>query len=85
MNEILKKFKESNFNVIYQVYNTYSSNYVLDIIFSFIVNFQNFGLIMNEVVNINLIYIDFTNMEKFNFNNKVKKFFSIFSFSLLFL
>jgi len=50
MNEFFKKLKEANFNVIYNVYNTYNSNFVLEIIFSFVEIFQNFGIIMNDLV-----------------------------------
>ena len=50
MNEILKKIKESNFNVLYNLYSYYSSNYLIEIVISFIEIFQNFGLIMNNLV-----------------------------------
>jgi len=50
MNEFFKKLKEANFNIIYNLYRTYDTNLVLDIIFSFIEIFQNFGIIMNDLV-----------------------------------
>ena len=45
-----KKLKEANLNVIYNVYSSYNSNFILEIVFSFIEIFQNFGLIMNDLV-----------------------------------
>ena len=65
MNEILKKLKEANFNIIYNVYNTSSSNFIIDILFSFIEIFQNFGLIMND-----LVYIQFNYYRQFQFGKK---------------
>ena len=50
MNGFFKKLKEENFNVIYNVYSSYNSNFILEIVFSFIEIFQNFGLIMNDLV-----------------------------------
>jgi hypothetical protein len=50
MNEIFKKLKESNFNVLYHVYDNFNSNYIMEILFSFIEIFQNFSLIMNNLV-----------------------------------
>ena len=50
MNDLFKKIKQSNFNVLYQVYSHYSSNYIIEIIISFIEIFQNFSLIMNDLV-----------------------------------
>ncbi len=50
MNGFFKKLKEANFNVIYNVYSSYNSNFILEIVFSFIEIFQNFGLIMNDLV-----------------------------------
>ena len=50
MNELYKKIKEANFNVIYNIYNPYSSNFKVEIIFTIIEAFQNFGIIMNNLV-----------------------------------
>ena len=50
MNDVLKKIKESNYNVIYQIYNHYNTNYLIEIIISFIEIFQTFSLIMSDLV-----------------------------------
>ena len=50
MNELSIKLKEANFNVIYYLYNTYSSDFKMEIFFSIIELLQNFGLIMNSLV-----------------------------------
>jgi hypothetical protein len=50
MNELSIKLKEANFNVIYYLYNSYSSDYKIEIFFSIIEVLQNFGLIMNNLV-----------------------------------
>ena len=64
MNSFFQKIKESNFNVIYNVYSSYSSNYIIDIIFSIIEIFQNLSLTMNGLVNKNLIFIDNSYLER---------------------
>lgn len=64
MNPFFQKIKESNFNVIYNVYSSYSSNYIIDIIFSIIEIFQNLSLTMNGLVNKNLIFIDNSYLER---------------------
>jgi hypothetical protein len=64
MNPFFQKIKESNFNVIYNVYSSYSSNYIIDIIFSIIEIFQNLSLTMNGLVNNNLIFIDNSYLER---------------------
>ena len=65
MNEIFKKVKEANYNVIYNIYNSSSSNLFIDVLFSFIEIFQNFGLIMND-----LVYIKFNYYRQFQFGKK---------------
>ncbi len=50
MNRIYNKIKEANFNIIYNIYNSYSSNIKLEIIFTIIEVFQNFGIIINALV-----------------------------------
>ena len=64
MNPFFQKIKESNFNLIYNVYSSYSSNYIIDIIFSIIEIFQNLSLTMNGLVNNNLIFIDNSYLER---------------------
>ena len=64
MNPFFQKIKESNFNLIYNVYSSYSSNYIIDIIFSMIEIFQNLSLIMNGLVNKNIIFIDNSYLER---------------------
>jgi hypothetical protein len=64
MNPFFQKIKESNFNLIYNVYSSYSSNYIIDIIFSIIEIFQNLSLIMNGLVNKNIIFIDNSYLER---------------------
>ena len=70
MNELSIKLKEANFNVIYYLYNTYSSDFKIEIVFSIIELLQNFGLIMNSLVykNFNLYrLLQFGKNQKFCF------------------
>jgi len=50
MNDLLNKLKESNFNIVYNLYKSYTSNYKIDLTFSIIEVLQSFSLIMNGLV-----------------------------------
>jgi len=50
MKFLFKNIKKANFDVIYNIYNTYSSNYLIEIIFIIIQIMQNLGLTLCDRV-----------------------------------
>ncbi len=50
MKSLFKNLKEANFDVIYNIYNLYTSNYIMEIIFIIFQAMQNLGLTLCDQV-----------------------------------
>ena len=64
MKSYFKNLKEANFDVIYNIYNLYTSNYIIEIIFIIIQVMQNLGMTLCDKVSYILIKLVSSNLER---------------------